>query len=102
MLGRPLVLGFGWAGAVLVPVAPLVHSLRLFGRVGRSADRDWLLFLGGLVLLAPVLAALALGIGREESGIAGLWGGLVAFYAVEGFGTFPVRAFAELPAGDTA
>src|SRR5438067_4776087 len=29
-IGWPLLTGFGWAGAVFVPLAPAVHALRLF------------------------------------------------------------------------
>jgi DNA segregation ATPase FtsK/SpoIIIE, S-DNA-T family len=86
-IGSPLLAGFGWAGAVFVPIAPAVHALRHFGRLGRSADRNWLLFLGGMVLLAPVAVALALHIGREESMAAGVWGAFAAFYLRELFGT---------------
>ena len=79
-IGGPLLTGFGWAGAIFVPIAPAVHSLRLFGRLGRRTDRDWLLFLGGLVLLAPIVAALVLDVGAqpEASAAAGVWGGFVA------------------------
>jgi len=88
-IGGPLLTGFGWAGAIFVPIAPAVHSLRLFGRLGRRTDRDWLLFLGGLVLLAPIVAALVLDVGAqpEASAAAGVWGGFVAFYATRLFGT---------------
>jgi S-DNA-T family DNA segregation ATPase FtsK/SpoIIIE len=86
LLGRPLVLLLGWAGAVFVPALPTVHALRLFGGMGRRADRDWLLFLGGLALLVPVVAGLALGVGRETSAVAGMWGGLLSFYFGEWFG----------------
>ena len=87
IIGGPLLAGFGWAGAVFVPLAPAVHALRLFGRLGQRADRDWMLFLGGLVLLAPVVAALALDVGPRESMAAGLWGAFAAFYAVKLVGT---------------
>jgi S-DNA-T family DNA segregation ATPase FtsK/SpoIIIE len=89
LLGGPLLTGFGWAGAIFVPLAPAVHALRLFGRLGRRADRDWLLFLGGLVLIVPVVAALLLGVETAPvaSPAAGLWGGFVAFYAKQLFGT---------------
>jgi S-DNA-T family DNA segregation ATPase FtsK/SpoIIIE len=88
-LGGPLLTGFGWAGAVFVPIAPAVHALRLFGWLGRRTDRDWLLFLGGLVLLAPIVAALVLDVGAqpEASAAAGVWGGFVAYYATRLFGT---------------
>jgi S-DNA-T family DNA segregation ATPase FtsK/SpoIIIE len=79
-LARPLVLLLGWSGAVIVPVLPAVHGLRLLGRLDRREDRDWLRFLGGLALLLPPMAALALRVGREMSVVAGLWGGFTAFY----------------------
>jgi S-DNA-T family DNA segregation ATPase FtsK/SpoIIIE len=90
-IGGALLTGFGWAGALFVPIAPAVHALRLFGRLDARSDRDWLLFLGGLALIAPVVAALALHVGRERSVASGLWGGLVGFYAGEAFG--PVGAW---------
>ncbi|AHG91068.1 cell division FtsK/SpoIIIE [Gemmatirosa kalamazoonensis] len=86
VVGGPLLAGFGWAGSLFVPIAPAVHALRLFGRLDKRSDRDWLLFLGGMVLLAPIVTALATHVGREESLAAGLWGGFVAFYATELFG----------------
>src|SRR2546430_5912454 len=32
VVGGPLLAGFGWAGALFVPIAPAVHALRPFGR----------------------------------------------------------------------
>jgi len=86
LVARPLLALLGWAGALFVPAAPLVHALRRFGRVGARADRDWLVLLAGCALLVPVAAGLMLGATRDESAAAGLWGGLVAYYGAEWFG----------------
>ncbi len=89
VIAEPLLAGFGWAGALWVPIAPGVHALRHFKRLGKRADRDWLLFLGGLVLLMPVVVALALGIRvqAERSAAAGLWGAFLAISTRDLFGT---------------
>jgi DNA segregation ATPase FtsK/SpoIIIE, S-DNA-T family len=76
----PLVTILGWSGVVLLPVLPAVHGLRLLGRLDRSEDRSWLWFMGGLLLLAPIGFALGLRVGRNTSLVAGVWGGMVAFY----------------------
>ena len=76
----PLVTVLGWSGVVLLPVLPAVHGLRLLGRLNRAEDRSWLWFMGGLLVLAPVAFALGLRVGRETSLVAGVWGGMVAFY----------------------
>ncbi|MGZ8492235.1 MAG: DNA translocase FtsK, partial [Gemmatirosa sp.] len=64
------------------------HALRHFGRLSARDDRNWLLFLGGCALLTPVVVALALDVGTESNAAVGVWGGFVAFYAVQGFGGF--------------
>ena len=76
----PLVTILGWSGVVFLPVMPAVHGLRLLGRLNRSEDRSWLWFVGGLLLLVPVGFALGLRVGRDTSLVAGVWGGLIAFY----------------------
>ena len=91
LVARPLLLLVGWTGALFVPLAPAVHALRRLGRLDAREDRDWLVFLGGCTLLVPVLAALALAVGRDESAAAGVWGAFAAFYLREGFG--PVGAW---------
>ncbi|MES3032784.1 MAG: DNA translocase FtsK 4TM domain-containing protein [Gemmatimonadota bacterium] len=79
----PLVTVLGWSGVVFLPVLPAVHGLRLLGRLNRTEDRSWLWFLGGVMLLLPVAFALGLRVGRSTSLVAGVWGGMVAFYLVE-------------------
>ncbi|HEX6535058.1 MAG TPA: DNA translocase FtsK 4TM domain-containing protein, partial [Gemmatimonadaceae bacterium] len=86
-LRASLVVTFGLPATVLVPLVPAVHALRLFGRMRSDTDRSWMLFLVGVVLLLPVALGLALHVGRERSLAAGVWGGLLAFYAREGFGS---------------
>jgi S-DNA-T family DNA segregation ATPase FtsK/SpoIIIE len=89
-LADPLVTFFGWPAAFLIPLVPAVHALRLFGRLESSTDRSWMIFFAGLVLLLPVLLALALPTppaGTTSLG-AGVWGGFVAFYASSWFGSF--------------
>ena len=88
LVAAPLLGLLGWAGAVFVPAAALTHALRRFGRMTSRADRDWLVLLGGCALLVPVVLALALGVGRERSDVAGLWGGFVGYYLTEGLGAF--------------
>ena len=87
VIAHALVAVVGWSGAVFVPLAPLAHALRGFGRLAPAEDRRWLALLGGAALLAPVVAALATGAGRgPRSGVAGLWGAFVAFSASGLFG----------------
>ncbi len=87
-LARPLVALLGWPGALLVPLVPAVHALRLFGRLESEADRSWMIFLVGLALLVPALVALGTGLrlGDEATGASGLWGAFVAAYWRAWFG----------------
>ena len=78
----------GIPAALLLPLIPAVHALRLFGRLESDTDRSWLVFLIGFVVILPV----ALGLARtvppgELDPAAGLWGGFFATYAVKAFGT---------------
>ena len=61
-LARPLVALLGWPGALLVPLVPAVHALRAFGRLRSDADRSWMIFLAGLVLVVPVAVGVASGL----------------------------------------
>ena len=79
----PLVTVLGWSGVVFLPVLPAVHGLRLLGRLNASEDRSWLWFLSGLLLLIPIGFALGLRVDRETSLVAGVWGGMVAFYLIK-------------------
>ncbi|MFP5356130.1 MAG: hypothetical protein ACLGIK_13445, partial [Gemmatimonadota bacterium] len=56
--------------AVLVPLVPLVHGLRLLGRMQWETDRRWMLFLAGLVVVLPVVVGLATGTERRTDGPA--------------------------------
>ena len=85
-LRASLVFTLGVPAAVLLPLIPAVHALRLFGRLRAAADRSWLVFLIGLVLLVPPGIALALGAHRDITPLTGLWGSLAAFYLVVAFG----------------
>ncbi|MGH7689699.1 MAG: DNA translocase FtsK [Gemmatimonadaceae bacterium] len=87
-LARPLVSLLGWPGALLVPLVPLVHALRVFGRLRSDTDRSWMIFLVGLALLLPAAVALALGVrfGDQTTAAAGLWGAFVASYWRAWFG----------------
>lgn len=76
----PLVTVLGWSGVVFLPVLPAVHGLRLLGRLNRAEDRSWLWFMSGLMLLMPIAFALGLRVGRDTSLVAGVWGGMIAFY----------------------
>jgi DNA segregation ATPase FtsK/SpoIIIE, S-DNA-T family len=91
----------GIPAALLLPLLPAVHALRLFGRMESETDRSWLVFLVGVVLILPV----ALGLAREaEPGLpdpaAGLWGDFLATYAQSAFGT--VGAWLMLALGVSA
>ncbi len=87
-LARPLVALLGWPGALLTPLVPGVHALRLYGRLESDADRSWMIFLGGLVLLVPVVVALGSGLklGDDSTAMSGLWGAFVASYWRAWFG----------------
>ena len=94
-IAGPLVAFFGWPAAILTPLAPAVHALRLFGRLESDTDRSWMIFLLGVVILLPVAVALAVAapVAGETSGPAGLWGMFVAYYARQllgGFGAWVV------------
>jgi S-DNA-T family DNA segregation ATPase FtsK/SpoIIIE len=78
------VLGLvGALAAVIVPLIPAVHGLRLLGRLEESEDQRFLVFTIGLALIIPVAAGLAR-LGSLPPGtpdiLAGLWGSFAAFY----------------------
>ena len=81
---------FGVAGAAIVPLIPLAHGLRLFGKLNAHADRSWLVFTSGLAILLPVTAAVARGSG-VNTGVAdpfaGVWGDFAGYYLTAAFGT---------------
>src|SRR5687768_624204 len=83
LLARPVTAFFGWPAALLLPLAPAAHALRLFGRLGERKDRSWMVFLLGIVVLLPVIFGLAQGGAREASAWAGIWGSLAAFYLLQ-------------------
>jgi S-DNA-T family DNA segregation ATPase FtsK/SpoIIIE len=85
-LNALLVSVLGSPAAWLLAIVPLVHALRLFDRLRASADRSWLVFLLGMVVLLPLGIALATGARRDITGTNGLWGALSAFYLVRAFG----------------
>jgi S-DNA-T family DNA segregation ATPase FtsK/SpoIIIE len=89
-LSQPRVSFFGWPAAVLGPLAPAVHALRLFGRLRSDVDRSWLIFFAGAALLLPVALALATPSPSPgaPSGAAGWWGGLIANWWTSWFGSF--------------
>ena len=57
-LALPLVTFVGWPAALMAPLAPAVHALRVFGRLESATDRKWLLFFTGVVALLPIGVAL--------------------------------------------
>ena len=81
-----LLVSVGMPAAVLIALLPLVHALRLFGRMESSTDRSWLVFLGGVVALLPVALAHAMTVGREFHPLTGLWGAFTAYYVSQAFG----------------
>ncbi|MGH7624462.1 MAG: DNA translocase FtsK 4TM domain-containing protein [Gemmatimonadaceae bacterium] len=81
-----LVTLLGLPAAMLMPLLPAVHALRLLGRLRSDTDRSWLFFLLGLVVLIPVALGLVLGVGRELHPMSGMWGGFVSYYLREWLG----------------
>ncbi|HEY9228741.1 MAG TPA: DNA translocase FtsK 4TM domain-containing protein, partial [Gemmatimonadaceae bacterium] len=90
ILARPLVTLFGWPAAVLIPLVPAVHALRLFGRLESDTDRSWMIFFAGMVVLLPIGLSLALPapLPGVNSVWAGLWGGLIEAWWTGWFGAF--------------
>ena len=81
-----LVNAVGLSAALLLPIAALVHGLRLIGRLGAHADRSWLVFLSGTILLLPIAIGLATGAQLTVTPWAGVWGHTLAYYMARGFG----------------
>ncbi len=78
------VLGLvGALAAVIVPLIPAVHGLRLLGRLEESEDQRFLVFTFGLAVIIPIAAGLAR-MGSLPAGtpdiLAGLWGSFAAYY----------------------
>jgi S-DNA-T family DNA segregation ATPase FtsK/SpoIIIE len=80
----------GALAAVVVPLIPAVHALRLLGRFQQSEDQRFTVFTIGLALITPVAAGLArldvIAPGSPDI-LAGLWGAFAAFYVREVLGT---------------
>jgi hypothetical protein len=77
----------GIPAALLVPLIPAVHALRLFGRMESETDRSWLVFLIGFVVILPIALGLARGVTPAEiDPAAGLWGAFFATYFAKAFG----------------
>src|SRR3954470_4562631 len=94
ILVQPIVWLFGWPAAVLTPLVPIVHALRLFGRLDSDSDRSWMIFFAGIVALLPI--ALGLSFNGELpywNAITGMWGGVVTGLLVSGFGHFGAWVF---------
>ena len=87
LLALPLAKALGWPAAVMLPLAPAAHALRLFGRLDQRTDRSWMVFLLGFVILLPVVFGVAEGGLREPSAWSGVWGSFVAFYLLQFAGT---------------
>src|SRR5262245_37723057 len=80
-LAYPLVWLVGWPAALMAPLAPAVHALRVFGRLESETDRKWMVFFAGVVVLIPIGVALAVQPPVGETSLAsGMWGSLVAYY----------------------
>ncbi len=86
LLARPLIAFLGWPAALLTPLAPAVHGLRLLGRLRSETDRSWLLFLCGFCVLLPIAIAMPSAASRDATAVGGLWGSFAAFYLAELFG----------------
>ena len=80
----------GGIAAVLVPLVPAVHGLRLLGRLQGASRQHLTLLPLGLALIMPVASGLAR-LGALPPGapdpLAGLWGSLAGFYLAEALGT---------------
>ncbi|HKN67277.1 MAG TPA: DNA translocase FtsK [Gemmatimonadaceae bacterium] len=86
-LARPLVALLGWPAALLTPLVPAVHALRVFGRLESEQDRKWMIFFAGLVAILPIAIALAVSVpAGERSSAAGMWGTFFAYYWRAWFG----------------
>ncbi|HYD51903.1 MAG TPA: DNA translocase FtsK [Gemmatimonadaceae bacterium] len=98
VVGGKLSRFLGWSGVLLLPVLPAVHALRLFGRLESETDRSWLIFVGGLALLLPMVAGLLAGVrlGSDNHPAAGLWGGFLASYAYAWLGSVGAWILAAL------
>jgi S-DNA-T family DNA segregation ATPase FtsK/SpoIIIE len=84
------VLGLiGAIAAIIVPLIPFVHGLRLLGRLEESEDQRFLFFTIGLAVIVPYAAGLArlntLPPGTPDV-LAGLWGAFSAYYITEVLG----------------
>jgi len=77
----------GLPSAWLIPLAALVHGLRLLGRLESGTDRSWMIFLVGLAALLPIGIGLAAGGSPDSASVAGLWGSFFAFYLRRVFGS---------------
>jgi S-DNA-T family DNA segregation ATPase FtsK/SpoIIIE len=78
------VLGLvGALAAVIVPLIPAVHGLRLLGRLEESEDQRFLVFTIGLAVIIPIAAGLArmnsVAPGTPDV-LSGLWGSFTAYY----------------------
>jgi DNA segregation ATPase FtsK/SpoIIIE, S-DNA-T family len=86
-LAYPLVALVGWPAAIMAPLAPAVHALRVFGRLASETDRKWMMFFAGVVVLVPIGVALATVPAPGETSLAsGLWGSFVGYYWRSWFG----------------
>jgi S-DNA-T family DNA segregation ATPase FtsK/SpoIIIE len=89
VLVRPLVWMFGWPAAVLTPLVPIVHALRLFGRLDSDSDRSWMIFFAGMVALMPIAIGLSFASDLPYwEAITGVWGAVLTGLLVAGFGQF--------------
>ncbi len=102
-LARPLVALLGWPAAALTPLIPLVHALRVFGRLHSETDRSWMVFCGGVAALLPVAVGVGLALPPgETSPASGIWGSFVAFYWRQWFGGFGAWVIVALAASTLA
>jgi DNA segregation ATPase FtsK/SpoIIIE, S-DNA-T family len=99
-LSRSIVGLLGLPAALLLPGVPAVYALRLFGRIGESRDRSWLILVVGTVSLLPVIISLATGSGdlAATSRASGIWGSFVGYYLVKLVGSVGAWVFALLGA----
>jgi S-DNA-T family DNA segregation ATPase FtsK/SpoIIIE len=71
----------------LLALMPLIHGLRLFGRMPPGRGHGWLAFSVGSVVLLPVIIGVASSAPRAAGSAAGLWGGFTSFYLERAFGS---------------
>lgn len=79
----------GAVTAIIIPLVPAAHALRLLGQVPDRDDRRFFVLTLGLATIVPIAVGLAR-LGAMPAGapdpLSGLWGSFAAFYIAEAVG----------------